>query len=72
MQKESAAIRASFREEAGDQNVRCVELALPLHRYLLEYKLTDYYDTQPGEIMLRSSSTYSHSVSEHILARLSA
>lgn len=35
VQKESAAIRASFREESGDHNIRCF-----LHKHSLTLELT--------------------------------
>jgi hypothetical protein len=60
VQKESAAIRASFREESGDSGVRWVpEIRMgPAH-----------IDSDTGGIMSPNSSTSLPSASGHILAR---
>lgn len=64
VQKESAAIRASFKEEGNDSNVRSV-LAIPS---LEGYMLT----TELGETMWQSCYISSPWVREHISVRSSA
>lgn len=59
VQKESAAIRASFREESGDHNVRYVVTLLSI----------GIADRAAGETMLPSSCTFSLSVNGHTSAR---
>ena len=61
VQKESAAIRASFREESGDSNVRLDICAKSIERKKLIHVT--------GGIMLPSYSTFSLLVNEHISAR---
>ena len=60
VQKESAAIRASFREESGDSNVR-YSIAIWSKGSLLMMVA--------GGIMLLNCSIFSHSGNAHILAR---
>jgi len=76
VQKESAAIRASFREESGDQNVRSVS-SIPvaprwntLPRCNRMSKLNrGARPRNAGETMSRSSYTSSRSVNGHTSAR---
>ena len=61
VQKESAAIRASFREESHDSGVRCVPNTHS-SRGILAHRT-------PGETMSPSSCIYSPWARGHILAR---
>lgn len=62
VQKESAAIRASFREESGDHNVRCVN---SIHLF---QTITDVNDLE-GETTLPNYFTFSRWENEPISAR---
>lgn len=61
VQKESAAIRASFREESHDSNVRCVRCTLPELQYTY---------TTTGGTMSPSFYTSSRLVKGHTLDKL--
>ena len=56
VQKESAAIRASFREESGDSNVRLLEYVQFGGKVLI---------SGSGGIMSPNCSTYLHSANGH-------
>ena len=61
VQKESAAIRASFREESGDHNVRCVWGVIDSSR--------PGADMDIGGTTLRSCYTFSRLENVHTLVR---
>ena len=75
VQKESAAIRASFREESGDSNIRCVlashckseSLGRDGAFLILSFECILTILRSAGETMLQSSFTSLHSASEHTL-----
>ena len=63
VQKESAAIRASFREESGDHNIRCVCGGM------IDSGRQGAADTDTGGITLQSCYTFLRLGNGHTLAR---